>query len=629
MSQVITGSFSESNGKQKNCDYVQTLTFTRSNRDQLAVAVVVDGGSNESKGRMLAQIAVNTTISYIKRSNENSISDLLNNATQLANKLVGSSFKSSSSEGKLGCSIAIAVIVNNERLHIANVGGTQIYLVRKQKIHQLTLDHAYKNIATVMGKMDFETAACNPEANSIVWSIGAKENIQVDTGFHTGLKVSPNSYELAQRRGQRGLPLELGDSIVVCSDGLGKTRLDGRKPLVLDREMQKVLESQSGEKGARGLVSFALGRGAADDVTVALLQLPDPKQAALYSPQPKPLWHHSALTVGSITAAFLALCFATVFIFMGRQPIVEADVVSEIASSEGAPIEWEKIEPEEVANLMMQDEPIAKSPSDEVAPTAIPLPSPESNKLISQQPTPEPVAIIGQREVSQKEANTMNEMLRPTLQPKAVGIFRLGNERDYPIVWEDQTIVASQNTEIQINHIESTDQLIHKMEVLPDENTIRDGSIYALKGSSLEFTEVDEQIEMRIFEESDLFIETGLYTAGAKIEARTPSEDVVFTIVDSCMSVVYSEEKNLLYSYCFAGECQFKVGRWEAAIIPEGQRASFDPQNASAPPVFTPITTNVAQLYRENLLLNFFNGIEDTNTCLAPYLNSMNMANGD
>ena len=625
MSQVITGSFSETNGKHANCDYVQTLTFTRSNRDEISVAVVADGGSNKSKGRMLAQIAVNTVTSYIKRSDENSICDLLINAVQLANKLVRSSFQSTNNEGKLGCSIAIAIIVNNERLHIANVGGAQIYLVRKQKIHQLTVDHAYKNISTVLGKMDFETAACNPQANRLVWSIGVKNDIQVDVGFHTGLKVSPNSYALAQRRGKKGLPLELGDSIVVCSDGLGKTRLDGRKPLVLDREMLKVLESQTGEKGARGLVSFALGRGAADDVSAALLQLPDPKQVEIYASRPKSIWQRSPMTVGSLTAAFLTLCFATVFIFMGRQPIVEA----ETNSDEILPVEMAAINNEGVDHLTRQDKPQEKSQIPNTDPPSISFLSPKPIKPIENHPTPEPVAHIEQRAVSHKEVNPISEMLRPTLQPKPVGIFRLGNARNFPVVWEDQTIIASQNTEIQINHIETTDKLIHKMKVLPDDDTIRDGSIYALKGSSLEFTEVDDQIELRIFEESDLFIETGLYTAGAKIEARTPSEDVTFTVIDSCMSVVYSEENNLLYSYCFAGECQFKVGRWEAAVIPQGQRASFDPQNASLPPLFTPISMDVAQLYRDNLLLNFFNGIEDTNTCLAQYLGNMAMGKGD
>ncbi|MFK7803708.1 MAG: hypothetical protein AB8G95_18890, partial [Anaerolineae bacterium] len=139
-------------------------------------------------------------------------------------------------------------------------------------------------------------------------------------------------------------------------------------------------------------------------------------------------------------------------------------------------------------------------------------------------------------------------------------------------------------------------------------------------GSSLEFTQIDKQVELRLFDNSDVLIETGVYTDGAQIEVRTSSEDVTFSVQNSCMSVVYSEEHHMLSSYCFAGTCQYKIGRHDSVHIPEGQRVRLNLANITDHPSFTPISAGVAQSYR-NLLLNFSSGREDSNTCLAPYIN--------
>ncbi|MFK7804106.1 MAG: PP2C family serine/threonine-protein phosphatase [Anaerolineae bacterium] len=623
MSQIITGFCSESGNKTQRSDFSKALSFTRPNGDHISIALVADGGQNEKTGHMLAHIAVNSVITYLKQSVEASIPDLLKNAVQLSNRLVMNSFRSDSDTNRqFGCSLAIAIIINEKRLYIANVGGCQIYLVRDQNISKLTLDHNYKNVAALQGKMDYETAACNPRANDIVRSVGLAPDLEVDTGFHVGLKASEKAYQLAQLRGTQGLPLHLGDSIVVCSDGLG-TANSRKMPLILDREMTQVLSSQMGNRGARGLVSFSLGRGAKDDVSVALLQYPDPYLDPLFIPPAKSFWKNGVLTVGGITAGFLTLCILAVFFFQGQS---QAQAQPAVLNTENIAEQIAAINKGEVGGIMakVQPETITAQPT-----PALSAPV----KPITDELAQDTVAVAAEREEGDaKEVSSIDEMLRPTLAPKSVGIYRLGNERNYPVVWEDQAIIASKTAEIQINHVQTTEELIRKMEVLPDENTIRDASLYLLQGSSLEFSQVDDRVEFRIFEESDVLIETGRYTAGAAIEVRTQSEDVTFTVTDSCMSVVYSEEDQILFSYCFAGECQYKVGRWEAAIIPEGQRASFNPQNAPAPPLLTPITMNTAQLYRDGLLLNFFSGIEDTNTCLTPYINTMGMmagGNGD
>ena len=265
-------------------------------------------------------------------------------------------------------------------------------------------------------------------------------------------------------------------------------------------------------------------------------------------------------------------------------------------------------------------------------PTASPTPSPtvvQTEVAVLDVPTlpaATPTHVIIHKEHSQAEAMAEEAMpvatLRPTLQPKVLGIYRLGAEQSFPAVLEDQLISVGKNSQFQINHQATTDQLVQQLTNATTENQIGEASLYTLGGSSLEFTEVDDQVEFRLFEESDVLIETGIYTAGAKIEVRTPSEDVTFSGANACMSVVYSIEEHILSGYCFSGTCQYKIGRHDSVHINEGERVSLNPADVTSHPSFAPISSNVAFSY-QNLLLNFYSGIQDSQSCLAPYFNQV------
>src|SRR5574342_128120 len=115
-----------------------------------------------------------------------------------------------------GIPLVLAVVTGGQTLHIANVGDSRIYLCRNGTLRQLTRDHTFANVMVWMGKLTPEAAAANPDADKVMRALGASPALQVDQGIY----LSTTDYGEANSFGRAGLPLQTGDSILLCSDGL-------------------------------------------------------------------------------------------------------------------------------------------------------------------------------------------------------------------------------------------------------------------------------------------------------------------------------------------------------------------------------------------------------------------------
>lgn len=127
-------------------------------------------------------------------------------------------------------------------VYVAHVGDTRCYLLRSGKLQRLTTDH---NLA---GKLAEDDARRQNEAlQSILWNtLGASDEL-------------PRP-ELCK------LELALGDTLLLCSDGLNKH--------VTDEQLQAVLESGDPSRVCCAkLVQMALDGGGTDNVTALVARL--------------------------------------------------------------------------------------------------------------------------------------------------------------------------------------------------------------------------------------------------------------------------------------------------------------------------------------------------------------------
>jgi PPM family protein phosphatase len=139
---------------------------------------------------------------------------------------------------------------------VAHVGDSRAYLVRGGEMNPITEDHSLVAELVRSGDLTRDQAAEHPQKNLITRALGADEEVDVDTTV---------------------LPVEAGDRVLLCSDGLSD--------MVPEARISEILleSSEDPERAARGLLSAALDAGGNDNITAIVVdvkeQAPPPRRA--------------------------------------------------------------------------------------------------------------------------------------------------------------------------------------------------------------------------------------------------------------------------------------------------------------------------------------------------------------
>lgn len=142
----------------------------------------------------------------------------------------------------MGTTATIARIVGRS-LVVAHVGDSRLYLIRCGYIYQITTDHSLVSEQLRAGIITKEEAESHHLRNVITRSVGYQEQEDVDTYV---------------------LDLEVGDFIVICSDGL-----HGRVPEEIICEHCK----NYGILAVDHLIAEANNRGGDDNISVIVCQV--------------------------------------------------------------------------------------------------------------------------------------------------------------------------------------------------------------------------------------------------------------------------------------------------------------------------------------------------------------------
>ncbi len=129
---------------------------------------------------------------------------------------------------------------------ISHVGDSRAYLLRDGDLRPLTEDHSLVAELVRSGDLTRAQASEHPQKNLITRALGAEEVVEVDTTT---------------------LPIETGDRLILCSDGLSD--------MVSEPRILELLTSfpEDPERAARALVHAALDAGGVDNVTVVVVDV--------------------------------------------------------------------------------------------------------------------------------------------------------------------------------------------------------------------------------------------------------------------------------------------------------------------------------------------------------------------
>ena len=139
-----------------------------------------------------------------------------------------------------------ALAIVGHQLSFAHVGDSRLYLIRGESISRLTRDHSYVGRLVETGIVRSEDAESHPQRHILTAALGS------------GREVTPNVPE-------HPFPLEEGDTLLLCTDGLWG--------LVGDPDLARVAQANPPAEACLKLVAMALERGGPDNITLLLLRV--------------------------------------------------------------------------------------------------------------------------------------------------------------------------------------------------------------------------------------------------------------------------------------------------------------------------------------------------------------------
>jgi serine/threonine protein phosphatase PrpC len=206
---------------------------------------VCDGMGGAAAGEVASQLAVD--IVYEKMlagsppASRDDLAARLVTAIESAGERIFSDAKADRSRRGMGTTATIAALVDNH-LFLGQVGDSRGYLLRGDRLVQVTRDQSLVNQLIEAGQLTEEEAESFEHNNIILQALGTAESVQVDLTY---------------------VELRKGDALLLCSDGLsGMVRNDEIREVL--RTIDEPLEA------CRELTDRANQAGGHDNVTVVI-----------------------------------------------------------------------------------------------------------------------------------------------------------------------------------------------------------------------------------------------------------------------------------------------------------------------------------------------------------------------
>lgn len=133
--------------------------------------------------------------------------------------------------------------IDDDVATFAHIGDSRAYLLRDGDLTQLTADHTVAAEYVAKGELSPEEAATHPQRHMLMRTLGLTRFVNID---------------------EVEVPLQEGDRILLCSDGLNE--------MLSDTEIGETLAEGTPDEVVWELVEMANDAGGVDNITVAVVE---------------------------------------------------------------------------------------------------------------------------------------------------------------------------------------------------------------------------------------------------------------------------------------------------------------------------------------------------------------------
>ena len=205
--------------------------------------IVADGMGGHKAGDYASAHAVSWFVDYAKEcSYENPITIMKTGIAKVNDMLLQMSNEHSELKG-MGTTF-VAAVMTDDKMYVANIGDSRLYVIGQEDTRQITLDHSLVEELIRTGQLDRRKVRFHPEKNIITRALG------------TGKEAVPDFFEVE---------LQPGEKVLLCSDGLTN--------MVEDDEIGSiVMRQQFVDRICEQLIDRANYYGGKDNIGVVVIE---------------------------------------------------------------------------------------------------------------------------------------------------------------------------------------------------------------------------------------------------------------------------------------------------------------------------------------------------------------------
>ncbi|MGA2351386.1 MAG: protein phosphatase 2C domain-containing protein [Terracidiphilus sp.] len=214
--------------------------------------IVADGAGESTGGSVASRMVVEHFYAHLAAlprdyAAENAIREAAaraNASILAANRAPGSPYQ------RLGSTVVVALLQQSGDLTnawIGHIGDSRAYLLRAGRLNCITTDHSAVQALLHRGLINPNEIENHPDSSVLTRSLGHQPVVDIEV---------------------EQLPLAVGDTLLLCSDGLWK--------FVPEQNIETALGSVTVESAAHNLLEMALIAGGQDDIGIELARVISP-----------------------------------------------------------------------------------------------------------------------------------------------------------------------------------------------------------------------------------------------------------------------------------------------------------------------------------------------------------------
>jgi serine/threonine protein phosphatase PrpC len=207
----------------------------------LGLYLVADGMGGHTAGQVASELAADAALQAIRalEGASASLAEKLRYAVASANRAIYTTARQRPELAGMGTTL-VCLLAGEGRAALAHVGDSRAYLVRADRIRQLTDDHSIVGELLRRNEISEDAAREHPHRHVLTRALGVRKAVEPDLA-----ELTPQP----------------GDIFVLCSDGLTNH--------VEDHEIAKTVAKESDmQEACERLIDLANGRGGEDNTTI-------------------------------------------------------------------------------------------------------------------------------------------------------------------------------------------------------------------------------------------------------------------------------------------------------------------------------------------------------------------------